>query len=128
MAQIKPHTAKVADLSTRFEALPELTGIGPILWADVEITYVMAGLNPTVAIRVPILFKEGELDADRKRQALRNARLLIDHACQVSGVTTDAPVTTRVQDAIEEMLPASLQGISQELGLSPPMTENKKPG
>ena len=123
MAQITPNAAKVADLSTRFEALPEQTEIGPILWADVEITYVLAGLNPTVAIRVPIPFKEGEVDADRKRQALRNARLLIDHACQVGGVTTDAPVSTKVQDAIEEMLPASLKGVAQELGLTPPTTK-----
>jgi hypothetical protein len=125
MSQIKPNAAKVADLSTRFEAMPEHSEIGAILWADVEITYVMAGLNPTVAIRVPIPFKEGETDIERKRQALRNARLLIDHACQVGGVSSETPVSTKVQSAIEEMLPSSLLGITQELGLTPPTSTQK---
>jgi hypothetical protein len=123
MAQIKPDAAKVADLSTRFEALPEQTKIGPVLWADVEITYELAGLNPTVDIRVPVPFVEGQTDAERKRQALRNARLLIDHACQVGGVQADTPVNARAQIALKEMLPASLQGIAQELGLSDPTTD-----
>jgi hypothetical protein len=123
MAQIKPSLAKVADLSTRFEALPEQTEIGSILWADIEITYILAGLNPTVDIRVPIPFVEGQTDAERKRQALRNARSLIDHACQIGGVQADTPVTAKVQTALEEMLPASLQGIAQELRLTEAVSE-----
>jgi len=128
MSQINPNAAKVADLSTRFEALPEQTDIGPVLWADVAITYVLAGLNPTVDIRVPIPFKEGDTDADRKRQALRNARLLIDHACQVGGVSAEVPVSTKIQNAIEEMLPESLQGITQEFGFAPTTTAKKNSG
>ena len=123
MVQLKPNAATVTDLTTRFEALPVDTAIGPIIWADVEITYSLAGLSPSVNIRVPIPFKAGEADADRKRQALRNARLLIDHACQIGGVPADKPVSAKLQEAIEGALPDALQGLTQELGLSKPKAE-----
>ena len=124
--ELKPSAAKVTDLTTRFEALPVETEIGPVIWADIEITYTLAGLLPTVDIRVPIPFKAGETDADRKREALRNARLLIDHACQIGGVPADKPVSAKVQDAIEEALPDALKGVTQELGLTSPTTKPKK--
>lgn len=123
--QLKTNTAKVTDLSTRFETLPVDTEIGPILWADVDITYTLAGLTPTVSIRVPVPFEAGDSEAQRKSQALRNARLLIDHACQAANVPSDKPVSESVQDVIAQVIPSGLDGVAQELGITKPQTKPK---
>ena len=122
---LKPNSAQVVDLSTRFETLPVETEVGPILWADIQIAYTLAGLNPTVDIRVPVPFEAGETDAQRKAKALRSARLLIDHACQAAGVRADRPVSASLQEAIEGMIPTSLEGVAQELGLVRPSAKPK---
>jgi hypothetical protein len=119
----KPNGAKVTNLSTRFETLPVDTDKGPVLWADVRIEYILAGLTPTVDIRVPVPFEAGQTEAERKSLALRHARLLIDHACQAAGVPPDKPVSALVQDAIEGIIPPALQGVAQELGIAPPTTK-----
>lgn len=122
---MKTNSARVLDLSTRFETIPVDTEAGPVLWADVEITYILAGLTPTVNIRVPVPFVAGETENQRKSQALRHARPLIDHACQVAAIPPEKPVTASVQAAFEEMLPASLQGVTQEPGLAMPTAKPK---
>jgi hypothetical protein len=123
--QIKPDSAKVIDLSTRFETLPVDTEVGPVLWADVEITYTLAGLSPTVDIRVPVPFEARDSDAQRKSQALRNARLLIDHACQAAGVGRweFAGRTKAMAESLDAAAPSVLEGIVQELGLASPTTK-----
>ena len=126
--QIKPDTAKVIDLSTRFETMPVDTDVGPVLWADVEITYTLAGLTPTVDIRVPVPFEAGDSDAQRKSQALRNARLLIDHACQAAGVGR-SEFTPRAETAAETLdaaTPTILEGIVQELGFASPTAKPRR--
>ena len=120
---LEPNTAHMIDLSTRFETLPVDTDAGPILWADIRIAYTLAGLDPTVDIRVPVPFEAGETDAQRKAKALRSARLLINHACQAAGVRADRPVSASIQEAIEGMIPTSLVGVAQELGLISPTTK-----
>jgi len=127
--QIKPDSAKVIDLSTRFETLPVDTEVGPVLWADVEIRYTLAGLTPTVDIRVPVPFEAGDSDARRKSQALRNARLLIDHACQAAGVGRGefASRTETVAETVDAATPSVLEGIVQELGLASPTAKPRKP-
>lgn len=124
--ELKTNSAKVTDLSTRFETMPVETDAGPVLWADVEITYLLAGLAPTVAIRVPVPFVPGQTEAQRKSEALRQARLLIDHACQVAAIPSEKPVSHSMQETLEEMLPDSLQGVAQELGLTKPTTKPAK--
>lgn len=127
--EIKPNTAKVVDLSTRFETMPIDTDVGPVLWADVEITYILAGLTPTVDIRVPVPFEAGDSDAERKRQALRNARLLIDHACKAASVDTGTAVdpAEHMGETLDAVTPSMLEGIVQELGLASPTSKPRSP-
>ena len=122
---LKPNTAHVVELSTRFETLPVDTEAGPVLWADIRIAYTLAGLDPTVDIRVPVPFEAGETDAQRKAKALHSARLLIDHACRGAGIRADLSVSASVQGAIEGIIPTSLEGVAQELGLISPTTKPK---
>jgi hypothetical protein len=124
--ELKPIGAKVVDVETSLEAVPVQTSVGPVLWATIRIDYALAGLSPHVDIRVPVSFDRGETDQDRARQALRNARLLIDHACQASGVPGAKLVQEEVRDFLAEMLPTSLQGIGQELGIADPTTKPAK--
>lgn len=126
--QIKPDSAKVIDLSTRFETLPVDTEVGPVLWADVEITYTLAGVTPTVDIRVPVPFEAGDSDAQRKSQALRNARLLIDHACQAAGVGRSefSPRVETVAETLDAATPSVLEGIVQELGFASPTAKPRR--
>jgi len=118
--ELKPTSAKVVEIKSALDAVPVETGIGPILWATVSIDYAMAGLSPHVDIRVPIPFEPGQADEERGRQALRSARLLIDHACQTSGIPTEKAAPGERQDFVAEMLPASLQGVAQEPGITKP--------
>jgi hypothetical protein len=121
--ELKPNSAKVVDIETVLEAVPVETGIGPILWATARIDYAMVGLSPHVDIRVPIPFEPGQSDTERGRQALRNARLLIDHACHSSGIPPEKATPQDFQDFVAEMLPASLQGVAQELGITEPTSQ-----
>lgn len=126
--ELKPNSAKVIDIETALDAVPIETGIGPILWATVRIDYAMVGLSPHVDIRVPIPFEPGQNDAERGRQALRNARLLIDHACHSSGIPPENYSTKDFQGYVAEMLPASLQGVAQELGITEPTSQPPRSG
>jgi hypothetical protein len=47
----------------------------------VEICYASEGLEPRVTIKVPVSVVANQSDAQRRDEALRRARKLIDHAC-----------------------------------------------
>lgn len=106
---LKLSTAKVTDLTTTLDAVPVETATGPVVWATVRITYLADGLEPSVTLCVPVEWQDGESDDQRKSKALRSARQLIDHACNV--MVEPAPRAS------------ILEGLSQELGLATPTTK-----
>lgn len=106
-------SAKISDLTVEIDASPVDTSMGEVAWATVAITYVSAGVEPTLAIRVPVPWSE----SDKKQEALRRARALIDHACASSGLNIAAS-----PDVFEE---APLDGLTQELGITPPSTKRQ---
>jgi hypothetical protein len=123
--ELKPNRAKVVDIETSLDAVPVETAVGPVLWATVRLDYVLAGMSPRLDIRVPIPYEAEQTDAERARQALRNARLLIDHACQSSGI--QAEKSLNVTQIVEQLIPTSVEGLAQELGLAKPATRpNRK--
>jgi len=85
----------------------------------------LAGLTPTVTIRVPIPWDNGESAEMRKSKALRFARELIDHACQAAGAGAAEP-KSRPKWVMDDIAPA-LEGITRELGLAEPTTRSKQP-
>jgi hypothetical protein len=119
---LKPSTAKITDIETSFDAVPVTSAEGEVIWADVQIDYILSGLTPTVTIRVPLPWHERDTPEDRKSKALRCARQLIDHACRAGGVGAaetgidDSPV----QEILDAVTPTALEGIAQELGLAEP--------
>jgi hypothetical protein len=119
--ELKPQSAQVVGLTTSIDPEAVSTGLGPVVWATVRIDYMLAGLSPSVAIRVPIAVEAGQGEGECRAQALRNARALIDHACRASGIAPEEPGP--MEALIEEM-----QGISQELGITRPTAQPKRPG
>ena len=119
---LKPSTAKITDFETNFDAVPVTAAEGEVIGADVRIDYILAGLTPTVTIRVPVPWNERDTAEERKSKALRCARQLIDHACRAAGVgaaeteVNEKPAT----DVINAVTPDALEGIAQELGLAAP--------
>jgi hypothetical protein len=115
--------AKISDLTVEIDASPMDTSLGEVAWATVAITYVSGGTEPTLAIRVPVPWSE----ADKKQEALRRARQLIDHACTFPDFNT-RPVPPVLEEGEEESV---LEGLAQELGIAPPTTQpgikNAKP-
>ncbi len=106
-------SAKIAELTVEIDKTAVESTAGPVAWATVAITYVSGDLEPTLAIRVPVPWGE----PDKRREALRRARQLIDHACVASGLNAAAPEPPGV---LEDTL---LEGLSQELGISEPTTK-----
>ena len=124
---IKPSAAKVVDLDAAFDAAPVETPDGPIIWGTVTIEYTLGTLAPTVNIRVPVPWKDGESPDQRRAQALRCARQLIEHACRAAGVGPQEFEigSDTIDDVIEAITPAGLEGVAQELGLAKPTTHPK---
>jgi hypothetical protein len=122
--RIWPESALVSGLETTFDAVPSASPTGDVLWATVTIDYIWAGLEPSVAIRVPVPWEEGLSPEQLKGLALRSARRLIDHACQAS-TFQPAPAPQPVDE--EGILTPGLAGLAQELGLSEPTTKPRKP-
>jgi hypothetical protein len=93
----------------------------------VTIGYTLAALNPTVSIRVPVPWNDSENPDQRRAQALRYARQLIEHACRAAGVGPQETnvADDRIKNVIEGITPA-LQGVAQELGLATPTIEPKQ--
>jgi len=106
--------AKISDLTVEVDAAPMDTSLGEVAWATVAITYVSGGVEPTLAIRVPVPWGE----PDKPGEALRRARQLIDHACAHSDLNM-APATPPPEMFEETML----EGLAQELGIAPPTTK-----
>jgi hypothetical protein len=119
---LKPATAKITDLDMTVEAVPTETAEGLIVWATVRMEYSLSGLAPVVTTRVPVPWITSDTDAERRAQALRCARLLIEHACRAAGVGPAEPEAEQnpVEEAIDAVAPPALQGIAQELGLAKP--------
>jgi len=107
--------AKISDLTVEVDAAPVDTSAGEVAWATVAITYVSGGVEPTLAIRVPVPWSE----PDKQSEALRRARQLIDHACASPSLNAAPP------DLFEETV---LEGLTQELGISPPATRPGRSG
>ena len=96
---LKVSGAKIVDLDVSLDATPVDTRLGPVVWASVTIQYTLAGLSPCVTIRVPLPWREGETTQDRRAEALRCARQLIDHACRATGAMPE-------EDEDRDMAPA----------------------
>lgn len=109
MAEKLP-AAKISDLTVELDASPVATSLGEVVWATVAITYASGGVEPTLAIRVPVPWSE----PDKEREALRRARRLIDHACTFPGLTETSPETPQG---------TALEGLTQELGITAPTTQ-----
>ena len=114
MAEKLPAT-KISDLTVEIDSVPVDTSLGEVAWATVAITYVSGGVEPTLAIRMPVPWNE----QDKEREALRCARRLIDHACTFAGLTGTSP--DMLQDTV-------LEGLTQELGITPPTTRPARRG
>jgi hypothetical protein len=110
MAEKLP-TAKISDLTVEVDPVSVDTSLGEVAWATVAITYVSGGVEPTLAIRVPVPAEE----ADKEREALRRARQLIDHACTFPGLAQPVSAPGILEDTV-------LEGVTQELGITPPAT------
>jgi hypothetical protein len=122
----KPDSVLVTDLDTAFDAVPVEGPEGLVLWATVKIEYVMAGLIPVVTIRAPVLYDPDEPEDRRRSKALRCARQLIDHTCQVAGSVPSEPETQTSAKIIDDIVPSALEGVAQELGLAAPTTRPKQ--
>ena len=124
---LKPSTAKIIDLDTSVDVVPVETREGQVVWATVKMEYTLAGLNPTVTICVPVPFRDGDTQDERRAQALRCARGLIDHACRAAGVgPTEAEPEPLAESMVETVEPSGLEGIAQELGLAEPTQAPKR--
>src|SRR3954471_6351345 len=112
MASLKITSARVVNLETSLDAVPIDTPAGPVQWAIVTIDYTLAGLAPSVMIRVPMAWEPEQSPEQRNAAALRCARQLIDHACKAFGTTAGEPAEGAAKDdvaeAIENALPQSL--------------------
>ena len=101
--------AKISDLTVEIDSIPVETSLGEVAWATVAITYVSGGVEPTLAIRVPVPWEE----LDKEREALSRARQLIDHACTFPGLARPGSSPELLEDT-------TLEGLSQELGITEP--------
>lgn len=123
---LKPDSVLVTDLDTAFDAVPVEGPEGLVLWATVKIEYVMAGLIPVVTIRAPVPYDPDEPEDRRRSKALRCARQLIDHACQVAGSVPGEAEKQTPAEIIDDVVPSVLEGVAQELGLAAPTKRPKQ--
>ncbi len=100
--------AEISDLTVEVDSVPVETSLGEVAWATVAITYVSGGVEPTLAIRVPVPWAE----PDKEREALLRARQLIDHACTSPGLAR--PSSPGLLEG------TMLEGLTQELGIAEP--------
>ena len=106
---------KITELMTTVDNAVFQTSTGPMAWGTVEIFYLSDGLEPQVTIRVPVPVYETQSDEERRAEALRRARKLIDHAC-----VTMTPAESSSAGEI-------LEGLSEELGILSPTTKPRRP-
>lgn len=106
----KEHPAQVTDLVATLESETFQAASGPMTWATVEICYRWNELDPKVTIKVPVPVYDSQSDEQRREEALRRARKLIDHACSAVGSTPTAAFS----------LFETLEGLAEEFGVVPP--------
>ena len=73
--------AKLTDLTAYADREVVNAPSGRVIWMTVDLNYELSGLCPSVSIRVPVDYSEGESHDSRRQRAMRAARGLIDHAC-----------------------------------------------
>jgi len=100
--------SKIIDLVTTIDCEVVTSALGPMVWGTVEIRYTSEGIEPLVTIKVPVPLVAMQSDAERRAEALRRARNLIDHAC--------AAIEIDHEPSISE----TLEGIAEELGVIAP--------
>jgi hypothetical protein len=108
-APMRMAAVKITELVTTVDSTVFQTATGPMAWGTVEIFYVSDGLEPQVTVRVPVPVYETQSDEERRTEALRRARKLIDHACVTVGPSPGE------SSSAGEML----EGLSEELGILP---------
>jgi hypothetical protein len=84
-------TARLTDLTAYADREVINSSAGRIIWMTVDLNYEVPGLCPSLSIRVPVDYIEGESHDSRRQRAIRAARRLIDHACAATGVTPETP-------------------------------------
>jgi hypothetical protein len=109
-------TAKIADLVTTVDNEVFSSSAGPVVWGTVEISYTSQGLKPLVVIKVPVPVVAAQSEVQRRAEALRRARKLIDHACVA--IEAEPEQSPGIREA--------LTGLAEELGVLPPTTAAKR--
>ncbi len=105
--------AKITDLATTVETEIFRSPAGPMVWGSVDISYASEGVEPRVTIRVPVPVVANQTEYQRRDEALRRARNLIDHACAAIELQADP----------SEGLPEIIEGVAEELGILAPTTK-----
>ena len=108
--------SKITDLVTTVDAEVFSSRAGPMVWGAVEIFYASEGLEPRVTIKVPVPVVANQSETQRRDEALRRARKLIDHAC----------TAIELQPDVSEGIPEMIEGLAEELGVLPPTTRPKQ--
>jgi hypothetical protein len=85
--------AKLIDLTAYADRAPAGTEAGPVIWMTVDLNYRLLGLCPSISIRVPVEWVEGETAERRYIRTLRAVRELLDHACCETGPTQVPPAS-----------------------------------
>jgi hypothetical protein len=106
--------SKIRDLTTTVNSEVFMCAGGPTVWATVEICYASEGAEPHVTIKVPVPVIAMQSDTQRRDEALRRARKLIDHVC--AAIELDP----------EPRIPEIIEGIAEELGLMAPTTAPRR--
>lgn len=110
MAAAKQPAARLTDLVTTIDSEITPSSAGPVVWATVDLCYASDGLEPRVSIRVPVPAFETQSDEQRRAEALRRARKLIDHAC----------ITMGPQPEVSQSAQEVLVGLAEEIGFLSP--------
>ena len=110
-------SSKITDLVTTVDTETFETPNGPMVWGVVDICYNSEGLEPRITIRVPVPVLEAHSDTQRRAEALRRARKLIDHACVAIEPEAQSQGVSEV-----------LNGLAQELGVVPAAVSSGHPG
>jgi hypothetical protein len=98
-------SARLTDLTTYADREIVSTPSGLLIWMTVDLNYHVPGLSPSVSIRVPVDYVEGENNETRRQRAMRAARRLIDRACTATGVAPETPPRPRPARSVAKRLP-----------------------
>jgi hypothetical protein len=107
--------AKITDLITTVDSEIFASPAGPMVWGAIEIAYISEGLRPQIIIKVPVPVVASQTDEQRRAEALRRARNLINHACVAIEPEPEKPGFREIAE-----------GLAEELGMLPPATAPKR--